>query len=375
MEPKHFNLLAIAAVVLLVGAGLVHGAYNDWSTEKVSGQKLLASFDADANKSSAITIQKAGTTLTIKRDGSGWVVADRSGYPANPEKVKQLIVDLTAAELVEPKTRVPERYSILELGDPAKKDAKSTLVKVSDKAGKALAEVVIGKRSIAAFGRGKAGTYVRIPGNPQTWLANVDIRTSPDVTDWVDAVFFRIDPSKVASLTVTEPGAEPYTLVADDKKKGQFKFKSVPADHKLKSGASATNMVQGVKTLEMTDVRKLDKLPEGEKVAKAVLVMDDGLKIEFRVDRSDDTDRWVAMKVIEAGKDKAAAKKISDRTDGWAFKVADWRVRQTFKAPTELFEAEKKPKLEPTPSAPEAPKAQTPAGPEPAAGPGGAAKP
>ena len=93
-------------------------------------------------------------------------------------------------KLVEAKTRDPKRYDLLELGDPAKDDAKSTLLRLSDADGKAIGELIVGKRRVSAFGRGKTGSYVRRPGNDQTWLTNVELKTSFDVSDWVKPVFF-----------------------------------------------------------------------------------------------------------------------------------------------------------------------------------------
>lgn len=371
MEPKHFNLLAAAAVISLVAAGVVHGAYNGLSVEKVRGQKLFEGLDKSGDRIARITLQKGKGKLTFKKGDKGWVIMERSSYPADRAKIRKLLVGLGEAELVEPKTRVPARYGILDLGDPASTEAKSTLVTLADSSGKTIADVILGKRKVGAFGRGKAGTYVRRPGNPQTWLTNANVRASVDVAEWVNPVFFRIDPAKIASLTVTEPKAAPYTIVADAKKKGTFRFEAIPDGEKLKSGVSATDMAKALQTLEMTDVQKSEKPADGDKVAKAVLVTTDGMKLDIRL-RRDDSDRWMTLAVIEDGKDKGAAKKIREATTGWAFKVADWRARQTFKEPKDLFEPVKKPeaKAPPKPAAP-----AKPTGPEPAAGPGSTSRP
>lgn len=367
MEPKHFNMLAVAAVVSLVAAGVVHGAYNNWHTEKVTGQKLFEGFDKGANQVGRIMLQKGKAKLTFKQEGKGWVILERAGYPVDTAKVRALLVQLAGAELVEPKTRVPARYDLLELGDPAKDDAKSTLVSVADGRGKAIADVVLGKTKSAAFGQGKDGTYVRRPGNPQAWLANANLRASLEVSDWVEPVFFRIDPAKVAALTIAAPKATAYEIVADDKKKGEFKFKAIPEGQKLKSGASASGMVKAMRTLELLDVRKVAAQPDGDKVVKAVLTTAAGAKLDLRL-RNDGTDRWLSIKILDAGKDDDI-KKIKPQVEGWEFKVADWRSRQTFKAPGDVFEPVKKPETKPAPAKPGAPQ-----GPEPAAGPAPAPK-
>jgi len=394
MEPKHFNLLAVAAVVSLVAAGVVHSASNDWSTEKVNGQKLFPDLGASADRVGSIVVQKGKDKLTLEKQGKGWAIKERSDYPVKVSKIRQLLVELETAELVEPKTRVKERYKLLELGDPAKEGANSTLVALDDAKGKSIAQVVIGKRKVAAFGTGNAGTYVRQPGNPQTWLANANVRAPTDVSDWVDPVFFRIDPKTIKSLSITPPKAQTYEIVVGDKNKGTFKFAAVPDHHKLKSGVSATSMVTALKTLELLDVHKSDKLPAGDGVFAAMLETMDGMEIDFRV-RPEKTDRWISLAVVADGKEKKAADELRAATKGWEFKIANWRARQTFKEPKELFEPVKAPapkKVVPQSPAPAAPASAKPApspapegakpaptpapagGPDPASGPG-AAKP
>jgi Domain of unknown function (DUF4340) len=385
MEPKHFNMLAVAAVISLIAAGVVHSATNDWSAEKVSGQKLFPELGDSAGRVASVLVQKGKDKLTFEKHGKGWAIKERSGYPVKVSKVRQLLVGLETAELVEPKTREPDRYKLLELGDPKKEGANSTLVALGDGKGKTIAEVVIGKRKVAAFGMGQAGTYVRRPGIAQSWLANANVRAPTDVSDWVDPVFFRIDPKTIKSLSITAPKAQPYELVADDKKKGQFKFAAVPDDHKLKSGVSASNMAKAIKTLELLDVHKIKELPSGDGVFAAMLETTDGMKVDFRV-RTEKTDRWISLDVVDDGKNKKLADKLRAATKGWEFKVADWRARQTFKEPKELFEPVKAPapKTQPpkvtpgaTPSAKPAPAPTAPGtpgqGPDPASGPGGAA--
>ena len=82
-----------------------------------------------------------------------------------PRRCARCSSGLAEAELVEAKTRRADRYALLELEDPAAKDAKSRLVRVLDGKGSVLAEVVVGKKRIDAFGVGKSGTYVRKPAD------------------------------------------------------------------------------------------------------------------------------------------------------------------------------------------------------------------
>ena len=51
-------------------------------------------------------------------------------------------------------------------------------VRLLDDKGGVIAEAIVGKKRFDAFGASKSGTYVRKPGDAQTWLSNADIDVS-----------------------------------------------------------------------------------------------------------------------------------------------------------------------------------------------------
>ena len=339
MSPKNFNWLVLAAIVSLVVAGLVHGTYNDWSAERVSGKKLLPTLSATADEIGQITLVQGDKTLTLNRsqEDKGWALAERNGYPLDNDKVRTLVFSLAKAELVEPKTRDPKRYGLLELQDPKEKDAKSKLVRLSDYNGRTIAEVIVGKQRHGAFGASRSGTYLRQPGDEQTWLANADIKVPFDISDWTKPGFFRADSKEIVSLEVKDGDKTVYKL-AREKAGGELKVTDIPADKKVKATLRTSDLLAGIQTLEMLDVRQVsagDKKPD----MTAVIETKEGAKFRIGL-KKQDKDRWVTVSVLESGKDKTkeAAEKIGKATKGWAFKVADWRANQTFKEPKDIFE-------------------------------------
>ena len=356
MNAKQFNILAIAAAVSLVTAGIVHSAYDTWSVETVTGEKLFEAFDDDASRVSSLMLRKGKDVFTFKKDDAGgWSITERGGYPADPKKVRELLVKLARAELVEAKTGDPKRYKLLDLGDPTKEDSGSTLVRMNDSGDKVVGEVVIGKERISAFGRGKSGSYVRRPGKDQTWLTNVGLKPSMTVSDWVQPVFFRMALGEMSSLTLDPPDGDPVKIVTDPAKKETFKFQAIPEGKKTKSGVDATVMIKAIETLEMTDVRKAAsaKVPKDAVTISADLETTDAMKLRFKVLKIGENDRWLSIDVLDDGKKKDVAEKLKADLAGWQFKIADWRSRQMFKTAAEMFEDKPQPK--PAPAA--APKA------------------
>ena len=338
MKPKHFNMLALAAIVSLVAAGVVHSSYNSWSDEKVSGKRLFPSLETQGDATGHITIQKGSETINLKKaaDSKIWSIVERGGYPVDPQKVRKLVVKLGQTELIERKTKSEKLHAQLDLGDPKKKGADAKLIRLGDKDNKTIAEVVVGKERRAAFGAGKAGTYIRVPGDAQTWLAKVELDASTSVEDWVKPTFFDIDKDKIKSLSVAKGDEVIYKLGVKGKKAGEFELVDIPEGKKAKAKLKTVDLINGIRTLEMTDVRAAgadDAKPE----MTTDLMMTDGAKYRVGM-KIDGKNRWMTIAVLANGKDEAAAKKLAAATKGWAFKIADWRANQTFKKPEDVFE-------------------------------------
>lgn len=340
MQPRQFNILALSAVISLVAAGVVHSSYNSWNDDVVTGQRLFPTLERQGDATGHIFIQKGEEKLTLKKsaDGKVWSLVERDGYPVDANKVRKLVVSLGQAELIERKTNSEKLYGQLDLGDPAAKDADAKLVRLADKDNKTIAEVVIGKERRGAFGAGKAGTYLRVPGNPQTWLAQLELDASTGVDDWVKPVFFRVEQDKIKSLKIKQGDAVVYSLGAKAKKPGEFELVDIPADKKQNEKLRIADLINGIRTLEMTDVRKA-----GDADAKpdmtADIEMADGAKFRVGMKR-EKKKRWMTVAVVADGKD-AEAGKLAKAGKGWAFEIADWRADQTFKKADEIFDVVK----------------------------------
>lgn len=341
MQPKHFNMLALSAVISLIAAGVVHSSYNSWTDDTVTGKRLFPSLETKGDATDQIVIQKGEEKLTLKKspDGKIWSIVERAGYPVDGQKVRELVVKLGQTELIERKTGKEKLHGQLDLGDPKVKDADAKLVRLTDKDNKSIAELVVGKERRGAFGAGKAGTYVRVPGDPQTWLAKLELKAPTSVDDWVKPVFFKFDEKKMKSLAVKQGDAVIYQLGAKDKKPGEFDLVNVPTDKKKQKKLRISDLVNGIRTLEMIDVRAAG-VADGKPDMTADIEMADGAKYRVGMKR-EKKKRWMTVAVLADGKDAAASKKLAADSKGWAFEIADWRADQTFKKSDEIFEVVK----------------------------------
>jgi hypothetical protein len=340
MSPKTFTGLAIAAVASLVLAAVIHASANSWVPGAASGDKLFPVLPRDAARAAIVTITQGSKSIAIERNGDNWSLKDRGGYPASAEKIRALLLRLANAEIVDAKTRNPERHNMLDLGDPKAPDAKSRLITVTDDKGRSLVDIIVGKRSSEQLGTGKGGTYVRRPNQNETWLVNVELDPTPAVPFWVDTTMFETHVGKAKGVTVEIPGEKPIEVVkAPEGKIATWTIANIPEGMKLKYDYAGDDMLNAFSRMELEDVRRAVQMPPGVKPTGVSTYRDDkGLEIIATVYGTGD-DRW--MKIMAKGTEgdpKTEADKINEKVKDWDYKIGTWKLDQMFKKPDELFE-------------------------------------
>jgi hypothetical protein len=339
IKPQHFVVLAGATVVALAWAAYLQSSTDQRALGGVEGRAMLPELARQASGLGSIELTKGGEKLTLERAGEQWKLKERGGYPALADKVRALVVQLANAKLVEPKTATKERWPLLELEDPAGKDAKSSLVRLLDAHGKPISEVVVGKGRPNAFGAGRGGIYVRRPGEMQTWLAAAEPNISIDTKDWVDVAVYKGDVPKLKRVTVEHANEAPIVVEKGSEANAKFELKSVPEGVKVKQNAPVEQIALGFGSIDFEDVRPLDKTPIGDAVSVITTESTDGLTVTFRLRReTTPAVAWLSFSATGTGDAKKAADEINAKASGWEFKIPDWKANQIGKRAAEIFE-------------------------------------
>lgn len=339
MKPQTFSALLIAAIVTSAFAIVSYASNNRVARPKVAGAPLVSGLAANAPRIARVEIKQGEKSVALALEGGAWVLSSRGNYPARADAVRGLLVKMAEADLVEPKTNVKDRFGLLELEDPAGKDAKSRLVRLLDAKGGLITEVVVGKKRVDAFGANRTGTYVRRPGDDQTWLASADLEASVNAKDWVASAVLDVQPAKIAAVTIEVPG-EPALKLVRDAAGGpapKFNIASLAADKKLKEGASPDTLVRAAATLDLDDVRKAD--PAAKHDAGTVTIDGEkGLKVVLGLRKSGD-DTWATITASGAdGEAKTHAEEITKKTAGFEFKLPAGKAAAILKKQSDLVE-------------------------------------
>ena len=180
MKPTSFAALA---VVTRAGDGDRHCHLRRRRTAgrrpRCPAPASFPSLAAQSARIAKIELKQGDKTLTLARDKEAWTLADRGGYPVKADAVRALLVKLAQAELVEGKTQQQGSLRPARAGGPGGQGRQVAPAAAARRQGRAsIAEAVVGKKRFDAFGGSKSGTYVRKPGDAQTWLSNADLDVS-----------------------------------------------------------------------------------------------------------------------------------------------------------------------------------------------------
>lgn len=228
------------------------------------------------NDVARITIQRASASTSLVRiaegDGVKWTLPDRDGFPADPDRVRERLLQLRDLRLREAKTSNPEFYARLGVQDVKQGDSSSprtTLVTLFDGAGKDLGSLILG--DTADLGTPSPdrppvpGQYVRRPGELQSWLADGSVWMDSEPMNWVDRRVVSIPRERLRSATMhrlraagpAEPGATPDLKISrPDPGVATFEVADMPAGSSFKPNQVPDQIISPLAFLSMEEVRK-----------------------------------------------------------------------------------------------------------------------
>lgn len=336
MTPKQFAALGIAAAVCLAAAITVYSTSAPWTRAAPNGVALFEALRTGPPEISRIEVQQSGTTLTLERKGDDWLLNDSGGFPAAPEKVRSFLISLTEADLVEAKTNRKDLYPLLALENPEDENVASRLVRIIDAKGDAIAEAIIGKKRVDAFGSGKAGTYVRRPGQAQSWLVDTEIDAGTSLRDWVKPRLFETRRRDIKRLSVVMPDKEDLSIVlaADGR---EHVLEDIPEGMKIKYVNAIDDIADAARAFDFDDVRKLTATPTGDKVSTVTLELANELKCVFRI-RRDGGVAWLSLEASGEGEAAKEAEQLNARSKGWEFRIPRSKAESILQDRNELLE-------------------------------------
>lgn len=254
MKQKNILILAVIAIVLVVG-GVIASQQQSADRKLADGGPLAPQLRNSIDKVEDIRIVTrngdAVAQLSLQKASDRWLVADRN-YPADTQKLSQLINALAQAKRIEAKTAKPENYERLGVRDPTsdKGAGVGSLLRLLAADGKPQLELVIGNAA-----QGGRGQYVRVANDFQAWLIDQSLQLPTTSAEWLDHAIVNIAAEEIIAADFggllvkrAEPD-KPLELMAP-----------IPAGRELSFDGVTTAAASALSRLELKDVVAKDAI-------------------------------------------------------------------------------------------------------------------
>lgn len=310
----------LVALLVLMGGGALQ-FYQQSKSKKPAGAGTLGQpllMGLQAAEIASIVIREPKAAITLERKDAGWAIAERGGFPADVERVREF-----ALKAIELKIGQSEPIAAAERAR-LKVDDSGTGVEFKGADGKMLARILVGKKYFKsepddpdkAIGDGR---FVLLPENAQTVyvVSNPLAQASAKTAEWIARTGFAVE--KVKTLEVSPASGDGWKIerAADN---AEWKLSGAQANQKLEV-TKANAAAYSLSSVELADVAPRDAKPEDTGLATPALVTAatfDGLVYTLKVGRLEG-DRYYATVALagepkpEGGDAAERAKKIAER--------------------------------------------------------------
>ena len=258
MNRKTF-LILIALLVVLGGAGLAlfWQDLSAWRKADVKiGSKIFDQLPVNDVAQIRLKDGKGEATLALK-DGR-WVVKQRGDYSASVQEIGDLLLKLPDLKVVQTENVGETLLPRLNLLDPAKNDKADnagTLLELSDKSGKVIGSVLLGRKVIKIEPSPlpikqeiPVGRYVLVQGGP-TVLVLSDALKNADAkpAQWLAKDFFKAE--RIKSLAASGEGAQ--WKIARSEEYGEWKFADGAGPLDASAAGAAVNALSSLAFSEL----------------------------------------------------------------------------------------------------------------------------
>lgn len=326
MSKTAFRYLAICTLVaVLAAAWAIQRDWSQWGAN-VTGSKVFPQLADGLADVAQVKLRHRDTVITLVREPEGWIVVESDGFPARAKPIQELLFALSESRKLEAKTREPNRYERLYLEDPATPKARSKGIQVLDKEGNVLADLVLGKENLLLQTIGEGGAYLRIPGDPQTWLASGNLVASEEFLAWLDNPLIDIPRQRFEGASLRHPDGDTLIVGRSSEERGTFVLKNMGDDEELINEFYPSDIARAFENFEVSDARRAGKVAfPADRTISGTYRTTDGLTLTFDLTTADGED-WVRFKSVSTENRRspeaaAEVEKIAKRSEGWAFRL------------------------------------------------------
>ena len=276
MNQKTLTGLAVAALVALVIAIAVNHSNRPRSENggEAPAADLVPSLKDHVNDIDKVVITGAESkpVATMTRGPNGWSIAEKSGFSADTGKLREFLLKLADAKVLEQKTSSKDKYAMLGVEDVSDKDAKGVEVEIGG-----LQKPV---KLIVGNGNQHGGTFVRRAGEAESWLASGSLTVDKKTENWLRKDLADIAATRISSIDITRPDGKTVHLAKSTESDANFTLADVPKGREAGTEYALNGPASTLGGLKFDDAVPSKDAPPAEKPLKARFATFDGLTID-----------------------------------------------------------------------------------------------
>ncbi len=293
MNQKSLLGLAIATVAVVVVAFAVQHSRKPVSDFSDQAGPLVAGLGDHVNDVSRMVVTTANkkTAVTLNNKQGIWTVAEKGGYPADLGKLREYLLKVADAKLVEKKTAKADRFPDLGLSDISSPTAKGIAIEIDGLA--APIDFIAG-----IYNAQGGGTYVRRSAEEQSWLATGNLIPDKDPANWLHKELADIPSERIASVTITHADGKALHVFKDKASDPHYTIADLPKGREPSSEYAANGLASVLADLKLDDVSAASEIPVPDKVTEVRYATFDGVVVDAKAWQVGDK-HYVALSASE----------------------------------------------------------------------------
>lgn len=328
MNNKNQKILALVSVALI----LILIAMQFGGDDSVSnGRLLFPELKSRIDTMTSLTVTRAGAdnVTEISKDSDHWVNTSRDSYPANVNKLRQILLQIADARIVEQKTSNPDRYSQLGVQDPGIQGSKGVQLTL---AGPDMNyELIVGNLAQAGY------RYVRIAEELQSWLIDQKLEIPDSDGEWLVREIVDIKSADIRSVSIEHADGEVIGISKESAESTVFEAANIPDNRELRYSTVANSIAGVLNALTLDDVRKAAAL--SSEAVSTTFETFDGANVIVMTDNIEG-ESWITLQVTGGADTDSTVAGINDRVRGWQFKIANYKANQLTRRWEDILKAE-----------------------------------
>jgi uncharacterized protein DUF4340 len=329
MTSKTLKFLAGLTAILVIAFLIIDRGGNSPS----ASDTLFPDLKSKINDVTLLVVRNGDGSVNVRKSDDGWVVAERSNYAANIGTLRELLLAIAEAKVIERKTSDPEKYHLIGVNDPSDEGSESVAISISGDDFEYT--VILGTTAQTRY------RYARLGTDAQSVLIDKNPDIPGDASGWLANELVDVSSERVQQVIISHSDGEEIIIKKPSDDAGFFELINIPAGRELSYSTVTNGIGAALAELKLDDVRLAPEQPSAPVTTTTFLTFD-GLRVTASQFRDDEV-TWISFVAdstdIAEADVQAEAEKIEQRVSGWQYAIPEHKVNLLTRRVEDLLKA------------------------------------